>query len=166
MASGRATTTRRRAEVAAGVWLDAKLAFQGWHRTLVAICALADAARDADWLESAGVCQIEVIGIDKGVGVAHLAAQSDGKAARGRAICAPGFRDIARQADIAHAIGGFGQLPQKPPRRFKGPVHIPQRAGATKAGKLQARGGMAFGDRARLVYADKEERDAFVAGSL
>jgi hypothetical protein len=95
-----------------------------------------------------------------------LAAQRDGVAAHRRAPGAAGFRDVAGEDHVAHAVGRFGQLAQEAARRLEGAVHVPQRAGAAEAGELQPRGGVALGDRAGLIDADEEEGHALGARAL
>src|SRR6056297_3425844 len=127
---------------------------------------LADAARYPDGLEGAGIGHIEIIRIDQLARVLDLAAERDGKAPHRRAETAPRLADIAGQADIAHPVRRLGQLPQEPPRRLEGAMHVPQRTGPAEPRELQAGGGMALGDRAGLIDPDKEERDPLGAGTL
>ena len=55
-----------------------------------------------------------------------LAAQADGKAAHRGIEGARMFRHVARQKQIADAVGCFGQLPQEMLGLFKGAVDITQ----------------------------------------
>ena len=96
----------------------------------------------------------------------HLTPQGDGKALHGGLKRPAMFRHIPCEADIAHAIRGFGQLAQEPTRRFERAVHVPQRAGSAEPCKLQPCGAVAFGDRTRLIDPHKEERHALGAGPL
>ena len=130
----------------------------------MAIRAFANPAGNADRLEPA--FQIQPVGIDHRGGVDDLAAKPDGKAAHRRKKGAAGLGHVARKAKIAHTVGGFGQLAQEMAGGLEGPVHVPQRAGPAKAGKLQAGGRVALGDGARLINADKEKRNAFGSGAL
>jgi hypothetical protein len=98
--------------------------------------------------------------------VGDLAAEADGVAADRRAEAAAGLRDVAGEAEVAHAVGRLGELAQEAARRLEGGVHVPERAGAAEAGELQAGGGMALGDGAGLVDADEEERHALGAVAL
>ena len=65
-----------------------------------------------------------------------------------------------------HPVRGFCQLAQEMAGGFKGAVDIPKGAGPAKPGELQPCGRVAFGDRARLIDPDKEERNALGAGAL
>lgn len=130
------------------------------------VCALANSTGNSDWLISGGIADVEAIGVDELAGVGDLAAQSDGEAAHGCAEGAARFEHIARERDVADAIGGFGQLAHEAARCLEGAVHVPEGAGATEAGELQACGAVAFGDGAGLVDADEEEGDALGTGAL
>lgn len=56
----------------------------------------------------------------------HLAAQGDGKPAVRCSKPTAAFHDLGGQAQIARAIRSLGQLPDDPPRSFKGAMHVPQ----------------------------------------
>ena len=87
-----------------------------------------------------------------------FAAKADGVALYRGEEGPAGFGDIARKAEVAHAIGGFGKLAQELARRFKGAMDVPQGAGPAEAGELQAGGRMALGDVAGHVDPAEEER--------
>jgi hypothetical protein len=76
------------------------------------------------------------------------------------------FDDIARQADIAHAVRRLGKLAQNAAGCLERLMHVPQWAGAAEAGELQPGRGVAFGDCPRLIDPGEEEWDALGAGAL
>ncbi|OIQ78590.1 hypothetical protein GALL_396970 [mine drainage metagenome] len=98
--------------------------------------------------------------------MADLAPKADGIAAHLGLVGTAGFGDLSCEAEVAHAVGGFGQLAQETARRLKRCVDIPQRAGTAETGKLQTRGRVAFGDGAGLIYTHEKERNAFRTGPL
>ena len=116
--------------------------------------------RNADRLKTGRVLQVQSIGIDDLGRVADFAAKRDGEPPDRRAKSGPGngYRDLARQAQVPHAVRRLGQLSKESARRLEGPVDVPKRAGAAIAGELQVRGGVALGDRACLIDAYEEER--------
>jgi hypothetical protein len=120
----------------APVPIDLDRGLQRRDRALVAVVARADAARDSDRLERPGAGQVQIVGIDQTVGVAGLAAQPDGVAARWYTSGTARFADIPREAEISNAVRGLRQLAQPTSRGLEGAMHIPQRAGTAKPRKL------------------------------
>ena len=74
---------------AAMVWVDFQPTLERWHRALVAIAALADAAGDADRFKA--TFEIQPVGIDQAGGVSDFAAEADGVAAHRGEERAAGF---------------------------------------------------------------------------
>ena len=132
----------------------------------MAAVTLANPARDTDRFKRVCAADIKPIRIDQRAGMRDLAPQRDRKARDWCAKASGRFGDVSRDRNLAHTIGRFGQLAQELPRCFKGTVYIPKRASATKAGKLQPRRGMAFGDGASLIDAHEKERHPICAGAL
>src|SRR5690606_17965332 len=126
----------------------------------MALRPVADAAGYADGLEGAGVRHVEPVGVDEVLGVAHLAAEPDRIAPDGRVEGPSGLRDVAREAQVPHAVGRLGKLAQEAPGRLEGLVDVPQGTGAAETRELEPRGRVALGDRARLIDADEEEGNA------
>ena len=120
---------------------------------------LANPAGNADRLERPRVAHIQIVGIDQIARMLHLTAEADREPPHRRAETAPRFRHIARKADIAHPVRRLRQLPQEPPRRLEGAMHIPERAGPPEPRELQPRRRMALCDRARLIDPHEEERN-------
>ena len=133
---------------------------------MVAVGAFADPAGNADGFKGLWVGDVQTVSVNQRARVFDLATKADGVAAGGRAPMSALFADGAGQAEVAASVRGFGELAQETPRGFKGHMHVPERARAAKAGKLKGGGRMAFGDRAGLIHADKEKRNAALAWSL
>src|SRR5690606_37313327 len=136
---------------AAAVRVDLQSPFQRRHRSLVAVRPLADTTRDSDRLVGAGVCKVEIVGIDQIPRMADLASEADGEPPGRRMERAAGARNLARKTEIARAVRRLGQLAKEPAGGLEGPVDVPQRAGATKARELQPRGRVTLGDGPGLV---------------
>ena len=110
--------------------------------------------------------QVQPVCIDELRGVLDFAAQTDGVAFDGGEEGPARFGHIAREAEVFHPVGRFGELAQELAGGFEGAVDVPERARPAEAGELQARGGVAFGDGACLIDAHEEEGDAFRPGAL
>mmetsp|Transcript_11615 Transcript_11615/g.21555 ORF Transcript_11615/g.21555 Transcript_11615/m.21555 type:complete len:197 (+) Transcript_11615:401-991(+) len=91
----------------------------------------------------------------------EIAAQANGKelALSPKATAAVPL-DGAGDAEEAAAIGHLGDLGQDAAGLGEGLMYVPQRAGATVAGEMEARGTLALGDIARLVDSHEVERYA------
>src|SRR5690606_22830037 len=101
----------------------------------------------------AGALDIDVAAIDHLLGMADLAAQGIGVSPGNAVIAATALLARPGQAQISVAVRRLGKLADDMAMGFKGPVDIPEGAGAAEARELQGCRRMALGDRAGRIHA-------------
>ena len=91
----------------------------------MAVRAVANAARYANWIVGVRKPYVETVSINKELCVPHFATQSDRVPARGGLETPAILDDVARKTKVAYAIWCFGELAKNPPGGLKRAVNIP-----------------------------------------
>ena len=115
---------------------------------------------------SRGRGEIQRIGVDELIGMRDHAAKPHceffARGAKGLHLAL----HMPCNPQVRVPIGHGGNLPGNAVRGFKGAVNRPQWAGAASVRKMKRRSGLAFGNIASAVSADKDKRYTARTGAL
>src|SRR5699024_1722996 len=118
--------------------MDFKWLINGRESSLRTVFTWAHAAADSNRSGYRHIAEIEPFSVNSAVSVPSFATKAHGKHLAGVIELALWVADCSRNPQVISAIGHLSQLAGNYPRLSKGFVDIPERAGSTRVGKMDA----------------------------